>query len=171
MDALKQSIEAAREQGRFLDQSQMERFRVLFQKSEARLYIAKLITAHAAELVEAVTSNHTNSDGIACLYCADVLRHITYSLLAGNESILEDDFLDRLIKDLVSLAGSIEPFRQAIGALKNALLELLNAPTSRNNINQDYYGEIVNKVANDFDIITAHFRLETHRDRPQGTSP
>nr|YP_009027545.1 allophycocyanin beta chain [Neoporphyra perforata]AGQ17083.1 allophycocyanin beta chain [Neoporphyra perforata]AHB35039.1 allophycocyanin beta chain [Neoporphyra perforata]AHB35248.1 allophycocyanin beta chain [Neoporphyra perforata]AIA19410.1 allophycocyanin beta chain [Neoporphyra perforata]AIA19619.1 allophycocyanin beta chain [Neoporphyra perforata] len=139
-DAITSVINAADVQGKYLDDSSVEKLRGYFQTGELRVRAAATIAANAATIIkESVAKSLLYSDitrpggnmyttrrYAACIRDLDYyLRYATYGMLAGDPSILEERVLNGLKETYNSLGVPIGATIQAILAMKEVTMSLV----------------------------------------------
>ncbi|ASN78735.1 allophycocyanin beta subunit (chloroplast) [Porphyra umbilicalis] len=139
-DAITSVINAADVQGKYLDDSSVEKLRGYFQTGELRVRAAATIAANAATIIkESVAKSLLYSDitrpggnmyttrrYAACIRDLDYyLRYATYGMLAGDPSILEERVLNGLKETYNSLGVPIGATIQAILAMKEVTISLV----------------------------------------------
>ena len=139
-DAITSVINAADVQGKYLDDSSVEKLRGYFQTGELRVRAAATIAANAATIIkESVAKSLLYSDitrpggnmyttrrYAACIRDLDYyLRYATYGMLAGDPSILDERVLNGLKETYNSLGVPIGATIQAIQAMKEVTSSLV----------------------------------------------
>ncbi|MGB5915973.1 MAG: allophycocyanin subunit beta, partial [Phormidesmis sp.] len=145
-DAITAVINASDVQGKYLDQSSMDKLKAYFQTGELRVRAATSISANAAEIVkEAVAKSLLYSDitrpggnmyttrrYAACIRDLDYyLRYSTYAMLAGDPSILDERVLNGLKETYNSLGVPVGATVQAIQAIKEVTSSLVGADAGK----------------------------------------
>ena len=145
-DAITAVINASDVQGKYLDQSSMDKLKAYFQTGELRVRAATSISANAAEIVkEAVAKSLLYSDitrpggnmyttrrYAACIRDLDYyLRYSTYAMLAGDASILDERVLNGLKETYNSLGVPVGATVQAIQAMKEVTSSLVGADAGK----------------------------------------
>ena len=145
-DAITAVINASDVQGKYLDQSSMDKLKAYFQTGELRVRAATSISANAAEIVkEAVAKSLLYSDitrpggnmyttrrYAACIRDLDYyLRYSTYAMLAGDPSILDERVLNGLKETYNSLGVPVGATVQAIQAMKEVTGSLVGADAGK----------------------------------------
>ncbi|MEL6488917.1 MAG: allophycocyanin subunit beta [Cyanobacteria bacterium J06634_6] len=145
-DAITAVINASDVQGKYLDQSSMDKLKAYFQTGELRVRAATSISANAAEIVkEAVAKSLLYSDitrpggnmyttrrYAACIRDLDYyLRYATYAMLAGDPSILDERVLNGLKETYNSLGVPVGATVQAIQAIKEVTSSLVGADAGK----------------------------------------
>jgi len=139
-DAITSVINAADVQGKYLDDSSVEKLKGYFKTGELRVRAAAAIAANAATIIkEAVAkallySDITRPGGnmyttrryAACIRDLDYyLRYATYGMLAGDPSILDERVLNGLKETYNSLGVPIGATIQAIQAMEEVTASLV----------------------------------------------
>lgn len=145
-DAITAVINASDVQGKYLDQSSMDKLKAYFQTGELRVRAATSISANAAEIVkEAVAKSLLYSDitrpggnmyttrrYAACIRDLDYyLRYSTYAMLAGDASILDERVLNGLKETYNSLGVPVGATVQAIQSMKEVTSSLVGADAGK----------------------------------------
>ena len=145
-DAITAVINASDVQGKYLDQSSMDKLKAYFQTGELRVRAATSISANAAEIVkEAVAKSLLYSDitrpggnmyttrrYAACIRDLDYyLRYATYAMLAGDASILDERVLNGLKETYNSLGVPVGATVQAIQSMKEVTSSLVGADAGK----------------------------------------
>ena len=145
-DAITAVINASDVQGKYLDQSSMDKLKAYFQTGELRVRAATSISANAAEIVkEAVAKSLLYSDitrpggnmyttrrYAACIRDLDYyLRYSTYAMLAGDASILDERVLNGLKETYNSLGVPVGATVQAIQSMKEVTGSLVGADAGK----------------------------------------
>nr|YP_010337810.1 allophycocyanin beta subunit [Sahlingia subintegra]QUE28030.1 ApcB [Sahlingia subintegra]UNJ17395.1 allophycocyanin beta subunit [Sahlingia subintegra] len=139
-DAITSVINAADVQGKYLDDSSVEKLKSYFKTGELRVRAAATIAANAATIIkESVAKSLLYSDitrpggnmyttrrYAACIRDLDYyLRYATYGMLAGDPSILDERVLNGLKETYNSLGVPIGATIQAIQAMKEVTASLV----------------------------------------------
>ena len=139
-DAITSVINSADVQGKYLDNSALDKLKGYFQTGELRVRAATTISANASTIVkEAVAkallySDITRPGGnmyttrryAACIRDLDYyLRYATYAMLAGDPSILDERVLNGLKETYNSLGVPVGATVQAIQAIKEVTASLV----------------------------------------------
>lgn len=139
-DAITSVINAADVQGKYLDDTSLEKLKSYFQTGELRVRASATIAANAALIIkEAVAKSLLYSDitrpggnmyttrrYAACIRDLDYyLRYATYGMLAGDPSILDERVLNGLKETYNSLGVPIGATIQAIQAMKEVTVGLV----------------------------------------------
>jgi len=121
--------------GRYLDQTALESLKTYFDTGMARVQVATMISAKAAEIVKAAASQlfetvpelirpggnaYTTRRYAACLRDMDYyLRYSSYALVAGNSNVLDERVLQGLRETYNSLGVPIAPTVVGIQIMKD----------------------------------------------------
>ncbi|WAL59776.1 globin family protein [Thermocoleostomius sinensis] len=145
-DAITALINSSDVQGKYLDDSGLERLRNYFQSGELRSRAAVAISANASALVtQAVAKSLMYTDitapggnmytcrrYAACIRDMDYfLRYATYAMLAGDPSILDERILNGLRETYNSLGVPIGATIRAVQALKEVTTDLIGAEAGK----------------------------------------
>jgi allophycocyanin beta subunit len=139
-DMITSLINASDMQGRYLDNSGVEKLRAYFQSGELRSRAAIAISGSASTLVtQAVAKSLMYTDitapggnmytcrrYAACIRDLDYfLRYATYAMLAGDPSILDERILNGLRETYHALGVPVGATIRAVQAMKDAVVDLL----------------------------------------------
>ena len=121
--------------GRYLDQAALDSLKSYFDTGVARVQVATMISAKAAEIVKAAASQlfetvpelirpggnaYTTRRYAACLRDMDYyLRYSSYALVAGNSNVLDERVLQGLRETYNSLGVPIAPTVVGIQIMKD----------------------------------------------------
>ena len=145
-DAITSVINAADVQGKYLDDTSLEKLKSYFQTGELRVRASATIAANAALIIkDAVAKSLLYSDitrpggnmyttrrYAACIRDLDYyLRYATYGMLAGDPSILDERVLNGLKETYNSLGVPIGATIQAIQAMKEVTISLVGAESGK----------------------------------------
>lgn len=145
-DAITSVINAADIQGKYLDDSSVEKLKGYFKTGELRVRAASTIASNSATIIkEAVAkallySDITRPGGnmyttrryAACIRDLDYyLRYATYGMLAGDPSILDERVLNGLKETYNSLGVPIGATIQAIQAMKEVTIGLVGSDAGK----------------------------------------
>ena len=145
-DAITSVINAADVQGKYLDDTSLEKLKSYFQTGELRVRASATIAANAALIIkEAVAKSLLYSDitrpggnmyttrrYAACIRDLDYyLRYATYGMLAGDPSILDERVLNGLKETYNSLGVPIGATIQAIQAMKEVTVGLVGSDAGK----------------------------------------
>nr|P28556.1 RecName: Full=Allophycocyanin beta chain [Aglaothamnion neglectum]CAA77959.1 allophycocyanin beta subunit [Aglaothamnion neglectum] len=139
-DAITSVINTADVQGKYLDDSSLNKLKGYFATGELRVRAAATIAANAANIIKESVAKallysditrpggnmYTTRRFAACIRDLDYyLRLATYGMLAGDPSILDERVLDGLKETYNSLGVPIGATIQAIQAMKEVTSGLL----------------------------------------------
>ena len=145
-DAITAVINASDVQGKYLDDSAVEKLKGYFQTGELRVRAATAISANASAIVrDAVAKSLLYSDSTrpggnmyttrryaACIRDMDYfLRYATYAMLAGDPSILDERVLNGLKETYNSLGVPIGNTVKAIQSMKEVTAGLVGADAGK----------------------------------------
>jgi len=133
-DAVTNLIRSYDSTGRYLDQNALDSLKTYFDTGMARVRVAAIISANAAELVKAAGSKlfetvpelirpggnaYTTRRYAACLRDMDYyLRYGSYAMVAGNFNVLDERVLQGLRETYNSLGVPIAPTVVGIQIMK-----------------------------------------------------
>ena len=132
-DAITSVINTADVQGKYLDDSSLNKLKGYFETGELRVRAASTIAANAANIIKESVAKallysditrpggnmYTTRRYAACIRDLDYyLRYATYGMLAGDPSILDERVLNGLKETYNSLGVPIGATIQAIQAMK-----------------------------------------------------
>ncbi|NJK40756.1 MAG: allophycocyanin subunit beta [Acaryochloridaceae cyanobacterium SU_2_1] len=131
-------------QGKYIDTEALQKLSHVFQIDDGKVRVAALIRDHAATIVkEAVAkslagSNSSHSGPVqtsqryaACIRDLDFyLRYSTYAMLASDKGILDERVLNGLKETYLSLGVSLTATVEAIQAMKEVTLDLVESEGS-----------------------------------------
>lgn len=133
-DAVTTLIRSYDSTGRYLDQSALDSLKTYFETGTARVQVATIISANAAEIVKGASSQlfetvpellrpggnaYTTRRYAACLRDMDYyLRYGSYALVAGDDSVLDERVLQGLRETYNSLGVPIAPTVVGIQIMK-----------------------------------------------------
>ena len=145
-DAITSVINSSDVQGKYLDQSSMDKLAAYFQTGELRVRAATAIGANASEIVKDAVAKallysditrpggnmYTTRRYAACIRDLDYyLRYSTYAMLAGDPSILDERVLNGLKETYNSLGVPVGATVQAIQAMKEVTASLVGADAGK----------------------------------------
>lgn len=136
-DAVTTLIRSYDSTGRYLDQDALDSLRNYFDTGMARVQVAKMISANAAEIVKGAASQlfetvpelirpggnaYTTRRYAACLRDMDYyLRYGSYALVAGDSNVLDERVLQGLRETYNSLGVPIAPTVVGIQIMKGMI--------------------------------------------------
>lgn len=145
-DAITTLINSSDMQGRYLDNSGVDKLRAYFQSGEMRARAAIAISANASPLVTQAVAKalmytditapggnmYTCRRYAACIRDMDYfLRYATYAMLAGDTSILDERILNGLRETYNSLGVPVGATIRAVQAMKEVTTDLIGADAGR----------------------------------------
>ncbi|MBT9313058.1 allophycocyanin subunit beta [Leptothoe kymatousa] len=145
-DAITAVINSSDVQGKYLDQSSMDKLAAYFQTGELRVRAATAIGANASEIVKDAVAKallysditrpggnmYTTRRYAACIRDLDYyLRYSTYAMLAGDPSILDERVLNGLKETYNSLGVPVGATVQAIQAMKEVTASVVGADAGK----------------------------------------
>jgi allophycocyanin beta subunit len=145
-DAITVLINSSDVQGRYLDNTGVEKLRAYYQSGEIRARAANTISANASALVTRAVAKslmytditapggnmYTCRRYAACIRDLDYfLRYATYAMLAGDHSILDERILNGLRETYNSLGVPIGGTIRAVQAMKEVTADLVGADAGK----------------------------------------
>lgn len=145
-DAITALINSSDVQGRYLDNSGVDKLRSYFQSGELRARAAVTISSNASTIVtQAVAKTLMYTDitapggnmytcrrYAACIRDLDYfLRYATYAMLAGDPSILDERILNGLRETYNSLGVPIGATIRCVQAMKEVTADMVGADAGR----------------------------------------
>lgn len=141
-DAITSVINTVDVQGKYLDDTSLDKLRGYFQTGELRVRAAATIAANAATIIKESVAKallysditrpggnmYTTRRYAACIRDLDYyLRYATYGMLAGDPSILDERVLNGLKETYNSLGVPIGATIQSIQAMKEVTTNLVGS--------------------------------------------
>ncbi|MEM9002531.1 MAG: allophycocyanin subunit beta [Cyanobacteria bacterium P01_F01_bin.86] len=136
-DAVTTLIRSYDSTGRYLDQSALDSLKTYFDTGRARVQVAAMISANAAEIVKGAGSKlfetvpelirpggnaYTTRRYAACLRDMDYyLRYGSYAMVAGDSNVLDERVLQGLRETYNSLGVPIGPTVMGIQIMKDMI--------------------------------------------------
>jgi phycoerythrocyanin beta chain len=168
LDAFSRVVEQADRQGAYLSEAQVNALSAMVADSNKRLDVVNRLTSSAA----AITSNAYRAlvadqpqvfgPGGACFHHRNqaaclrdlgfILRYVTYSMLAGDASVMDDRCLNGLRETYQALGTPGATVASGIGKMKDAALSIANDP---NGITQGDCSSLMAELAGYFDRAAA----------------
>lgn len=168
LDAFSRVVEQADRQGAYLSDAQVNALSAMVADSNKRLDVVNRLTSSAA----AITSNAYRAlvadqpqvfgPGGACFHHRNqaaclrdlgfILRYVTYSMLAGDASVMDDRCLNGLRETYQALGTPGATVASGIGKMKDAALSIANDP---NGITQGDCSSLMAELAGYFDRAAA----------------
>lgn len=145
-DAITTLINSSDTQGKYLDNSSLERLQNYFRSGDLRAKAAMTISANASTIVTRTTAKsllytditapggnmYTCRRYAACVRDMDYfLRYATYAMLAGDPSILDERVLNGLRETYNSLGVPVGATVRAVQAMKDVTTEMLGAEAGK----------------------------------------
>ncbi|MBT9314937.1 allophycocyanin subunit beta [Leptothoe spongobia] len=145
-DAITSVINSSDVQGKYLDQSAMDKLNAYFQTGELRVRAATAIGANASEIIRDAVAKallysditrpggnmYTTRRYAACIRDLDYfLRYSTYAMLAGDPSIIDERVLNGLKETYNSLGVPVGGVVQAIQAMKEVTAGLVGSDAGK----------------------------------------
>lgn len=168
LDAFSRVVEQADRQGAYLSEAQVNALSAMVADSNKRVDVVNRLTSSAA----AITSNAYRAlvadqpqvfgPGGACFHHRNqaaclrdlgfILRYVTYSMLAGDASVMDDRCLNGLRETYQALGTPGATVASGIGKMKDAALSIANDP---NGITQGDCSSLMAELAGYFDRAAA----------------
>ncbi|AGY60525.1 allophycocyanin, subunit beta [Gloeobacter kilaueensis] len=163
-DAFTRTIVAADLRGSFLNEQELAQLTNLIKESNKRLDAVNTITSYAADIISEAGHKlfaeqtdlirpggnaYPNRRMAACLRDMEIiLRYISYALLAGDASVLEDRCLNGLKETYVALGTPTRSVSRAVQLMKeSAVNKITNIP----GVTRGDCSALVNEAATYFD--------------------
>jgi phycocyanin beta chain len=164
LDAFTRVISQADNSGKFLSTEQLDALTAVVSDGNKRLDTVNRITSSASsivtdaarelfaeqpQLVQAGGNAYTNRRMAACLRDMEIiLRYVTYAILAGDASVLEDRCLNGLRETYQALGVPGGSVSTGVQKMKDAAVKIANDP---NGITQGDCSSLMSEVAGYFD--------------------
>lgn len=158
IDAFVRIISQADAKGEFLSRSELDAIRRMANQGDTRLEVVNRITAHAPDIYTNATRRlfakqpqlikpggnaYTNRRAAACLRDMEIiLRYITYAMLAGDPSVLEDRCLNGLRETYETLGVPGSSVADGVQYMKEIALQIANASNSDRHSDSDLMSEL-----------------------------
>jgi phycocyanin beta chain len=114
---------------------------------------ARALFAEQPQLIAPGGNAYTNRRMAACLRDMEIiLRYVTYAVLAGDSSVLDDRCLNGLRETYQALGTPGSSVAVGVQKMKDAAIKLANDPTG---ITQGDCGQLISEVASYFDRAAA----------------
>lgn len=175
LDAFSREVISADNSGSFIGSGELESLKSFIADGNKRLDAVNFIASNASCIVsDAVAGICCESPGLtspgggvyttrkmaACLRDGDIiLRYITYALLAGDASVLNDRCLNGLKETYAALGVPVGSAARAVGIMKAAAVAFVNNTASQRKMNvteqQDACNSLASEVAGYFDAVVA----------------
>ena len=163
-DAFTRVISQADSRGEFLSSDQLDALTAMVEDGNKRMDTVNRITSNASsivtdaarslfaeqpQLIQPGGNAYTNRRNAACLRDMEIiLRYITYAVMAGDASVLEDRCLNGLRETYQALGVPGASTANGIQKMKDAAVKIANDP---NGITQGDCSQIMSEVASYFD--------------------
>lgn len=167
-DVFTRAIVNADLRGSFLNDQELNQLTNLVKEGNKRLDAVNAINSNAAEIISEASHKlfaeqtdlirpggnaYPNRRMAACLRDMEIiLRYVSYSLLAGDASVLEDRCLNGLKETYNALGTPTRSVARAVQLMKDAALGKINDPTK---VTQGDCSALVNEAATYFDKAAA----------------
>jgi phycocyanin beta chain len=167
-DAFTKAIVAADLRGSFLNEQELNQLTNLVKESNKRLDAVNAITGNAAEIISDAAHKlfaeqtdlirpggnaYPNRRMAACLRDMEIiLRYVSYALLAGDSSVLEDRCLNGLKETYVALGTPTRSVARAVQLMKESAIGYVNSPAG---VTRGDCSALVNEAATYFDKAAA----------------
>ncbi|MBZ8181039.1 phycocyanin subunit beta [Oscillatoria salina] len=164
LDAFTRVISQADNSGKFLTTEQLDGLDQVLADGNKRLDTVNRITSNASsivtdaarelfadqpQLVQPGGNAYTNRRMAACLRDMEIiLRYVTYAILAGDASVLEDRCLNGLRETYQALGVPGASVAAGVQKMKDAAIKIANDP---NGITQGDCSQLMSEVASYFD--------------------
>jgi phycocyanin beta chain len=168
LDAFAKVVSQADARGEYLSASQMDALSAMVAEGNKRMDTVNRITSNASAIVANAARSlfaeqpqliapggnaYTSRRMAACLRDMEIiLRYVTYSIFAGDASVLDDRCLNGLRETYLALGTPGSSVAVGVGKMKEAALAIVN---DRNNITQGDCSAIAAEVASYFDKAAA----------------
>ncbi len=167
-DAFVRVVSQADAKGEFLSRAQLDTIRKMVNAGNKRLDIVNRLTDNASaiytngtrqlfaaqpQLIQPGGNAYTNRRAAACLRDMEIiLRYITYAMLAGDSSVLDDRCLNGLRETYESLGVPGNSVATGVQYMKDMALRIANTP---NNTTSDNDSDLMSEMASYFDRSSA----------------
>ncbi|MBD1922092.1 phycocyanin subunit beta [Microcoleus sp. FACHB-831] len=168
LDAFAKVVSQADAKGEFLSSGQLDALTALVRDGNKRLDTVNRITSNASSIVADAAralfaeqpqliapggNAYTNRRMAACLRDMEIiLRYVTYAVLAGDSSVLDDRCLNGLRETYQALGTPGSSVAVGVQKMKDAAIKLANDPTG---ITQGDCSQLISEVASYFDRAAA----------------
>ena len=163
-DAFTRVISQADSRGEFLSSDQLDGLAAMVKNKNSRLDTVNRITGSASDVVTNAARSlfaeqpqliqpggnaYTNRRNAACLRDMEIiLRYITYAMLAGDASVLEDRCLNGLRETYQALGVPGASTANGIQKMKDEAIKIANDP---NGITQGDCSQLMSELSSYFD--------------------
>jgi phycocyanin beta chain len=168
LDVFTKVVSQADAQGAFLSSEQLDALANVVKDGNKRLDVVNRITSNASAIVTNAARSlfeeqpqlvapggnaYTNRRAAACLRDLEIiLRYVTYAILAGDASVLDDRALNGLRETYQALGTPGSSVAVGILKIKDAAIALANDP---NGISKGDCSQLISEVASYFDRAAA----------------
>ncbi len=168
LDAFVRVISQADAKGEFLSRAQLDEIRKMVNEGDQRLHLVNHITTNApdiytdatrrlfdeqSQLIQPGGNAYTNRRAAACLRDMEIiLRYVTYAMLAGDSSVLDDRCLNGLRETYESLGVPGISVATGVQFMKDISLKITNGS---NNTAQGGSNDLMSELASYFDRASA----------------
>jgi phycocyanin beta chain len=168
LDAFAKVVAQADTRGEFISASQIDALAAMVADSNKRMDSVNRLTSNAAaivtnaarslfaeqpQLIQPGGNAYTNRRMAACLRDMEIiLRYVTYAVLAGDASVLDDRCLNGLRETYQALGTPGASVAVGIQKMKEAAISIVNDP---NGITKGDCSQIVSEIASYFDRAAA----------------
>lgn len=172
-DAFSRKVATADTSGKFIGGSDLDELKKFISLGNRRLDAANFIASNSSCIVSDAVSGivcensgltepsgsiYTNRKMAACLRDGDiVLRYITYAVLAGDASVLNDRCLNGLKETYAALGVPTASVGRAVGIMKAAAVAFVNNTASQRKmtVTEGDCSDLATEVAGYFDTVLA----------------
>jgi phycocyanin beta chain len=168
LDAFSRVVSQADSRGEFLSNEQLDGLAAIVRDGNKRLDTVNRITSNASTIVTNAAralfeeqpqliapggNAYTNRRNAACLRDMEIiLRYVTYAVLAGDASVLEDRCLNGLRETYQALGVPGGSTATGVQKMKEAALSIVNDPSG---ITKGDCSQLASEVASYFDRAAA----------------
>ncbi len=168
LDAFAKVVSQADAKGEFLSSGQLDALNSLVRDGNKRLDTVNRITSNASTIVANAAralfaeqpqliapggNAYTNRRNAACLRDMEIiLRYVTYAILAGDSSVLDDRCLNGLRETYQALGTPGSSVAVGVQKMKDAAVAIANDP---NGITKGDCSQLISEVASYFDRAAA----------------
>jgi phycocyanin beta chain len=168
LDAFAKVVAQADTRGEFISASQIDALAAMVAESNKRMDAVNRLTSNAAaivtnaarslfaeqpQLIQPGGNAYTSRRMAACLRDMEIiLRYVTYAVLAGDASVLDDRCLNGLRETYQALGVPGASVAVGVQKMKEAAVSIVNDPTG---ITKGDCSQIVSEIASYFDRAAA----------------
>lgn len=168
LDAFAKVVSQADSRGEFLSTEQLDALTRMVQDGNKRLDTVNRITSNASSIVTDAARSlfeeepnliapggnaYTNRRMAACLRDMEIiLRYVTYAIIAGDASVLDDRCLNGLRETYQALGTPGSSVAKGVQKMKDSAVRIANDP---NNITKGDCSQLMSEVASYFDRAAA----------------